>query len=112
MSWDKPNLGDECKYDFIHTIPSKKLNSFTSKLLQTNEIRSKINRDRIKGNISKIVLKIPQYHNECYYVDASKVWFYYPFGNTLGVKNGHVAMVIDGHGDNFYQIQPLKNVSF
>lgn len=59
MSWDKPNLGDECKYDFIHTIPSKKLNSFTSKLLQTNEIRSKINRDRIKRNISKIVLKIP-----------------------------------------------------
>lgn len=30
-----------------------------------------------------------------------------PFGNTLGVKNGHVAMVIgviDGHGDHFNQI--------
>lgn len=45
---------------YIHVqFRKKKLNLFTSKLLQTNEIGSKINKDklyfRIKGNICKIV---------------------------------------------------------
>lgn len=44
-----------------------------------------------------------------------KCGFIKPFGNTLGVKNGHVAMVIgviDCQCDNFNQILPLKTTVF